>query len=327
MHVAPETIRITGPCHGLRELPGERLILHAGRSLVAVAWSDLRRAPEGSVVEPGSPGYGRVIATNVAVDNAWSIQPGSGRVLVARQGQFQSIDGLGSGAEQLIRIPGLPTGTFAAEFDPSGRYALLTIMRPLGPDFAEYGVALADLTAGQLTTESGIGSTAELELLCLGGPPNPTWVVGDTSNGALWRWDGHDAATPFQGPIADVINSVTFEQEGSRVIATALIMPNRGAVAIQSGRMETNEMKWSAPVPLPGRPVTLARRHPLRPEWACLAGYRAEQEIQIRSARELIVAASPSSITPIEHLRWSAFSPDRLWAWGHRSVSRIALEP
>lgn len=326
MQIAAETICVKCPLHGLREMPdGEHVVLHLGRSLVAVAWSNLLHTPAGSVAELPAPGFGRVIAKDVAVDNAWAIHPKSGRVFVARGGHFQSIDALGPDDDQEVTVSGLAVGTFAAAFDPSGRYILLTIVRPLNPDFAEYGVAVADLSNGGLTVETSIGSTAELELLCLGGWPRPAWAIGDTANGTLWRWDASQPAARFNGPPAPNISGVTFERGESGVIATTIITQRDGTHAMIWKRVDRDSADWPPPTPLNGPPVTLVRLHPSRRQWACLAGFFPRQEIQLRTSEGLLASGPLRSATPVERVCWSSGSPDRIWAWGYRSLSRIAL--
>src|ERR1700733_638344 len=101
--------------HGALELANaDNLIVHSEQSLVAVPWTALQHTPDGVAVAFGPKGVGKVVAANVAVDNAAIVEPQSQRVLVARQGEFQLVDPAGKVEEQRVKMAGLPRGVFAA---------------------------------------------------------------------------------------------------------------------------------------------------------------------------------------------------------------------
>gem|GEM_PF-6357156 len=154
-------------------------------------------------------------------------------------------------------------------------------MRIVNPDVANYAVAMVDLTDGRLVREGTIGSGADLELLWDG--RLGTWVVGDTSKGAMWRWDGTRPAVRLAGPTAGPVHAATFAASKEGVIVSALFT-QAGATGLVTGLAERDRVNWTPPVMLPGLPVLLARRHPLEARWACLAQEGAGQQVQIRDA-------------------------------------------
>jgi hypothetical protein len=321
MRIDAKTIRFQGALHGLCELPdGDRLIIHSEQSLVAVSWPALRQTPDTVTVVLGPPGQGKALATNVAVDNAWVVEPKARRVLMAREGEFYSVDPSGQLEDQRIKVAGLPRGTFAAALDSDGQRVLLVVMRVLNPDFAEYGVGMADLANGRLVAEATIGVNADLDLLW--DAPLRTWVIGDTSRGALWRWDGARPAVKLAGPPAGPVHAATFAETGEGVIVSALFTQTTGATGLITGRAEWDRVVWAAPVTLPGSPVLLARRHPARALWACLAQEGAVQQIQIRDAAgELLAEAGVRPAAQLNTLHWSKSLPNHVWGVGIRALA------
>jgi hypothetical protein len=325
MRIDVKTIRLQRALHGLRELPdADHLVVHSEQSLVAIAWPALRQIPDSMTVVLGPPGQGKALATNVAVDNAWAVEPKAQRVLLAREGEFYSVDPSGQLDDQRIKVAGLPRGTFAAALDSDGQRVLLVVMRVINIDFADYGVAMADLTNGRLVAEATIGSGADLELLWDG--RLRTWVIGDTSRGALWRWDGDRPAVKLAGPPAGPVHAATFAESGEGVIVSALFTQTTGATGLITGRAEWDRVVWTAPVTLPGSTVLVARRHPELALWACLAQEGAVQQIQIRDAAGKVLAEA--GVRPAEHLNnllWSKSSPKRIWGFGVRALAAATL--
>ena len=324
MMINLKVVRLRDALHGLCELSdANHLIVHSGQSLVAVAWPDLRNASDGVTFSLGPSGYGKVVATNLAVDNAWIVEPKTQRVLVARQGEIDSIDPSGRLAAQRVTVTGLPGGAFAAAVDPEGRHVLLTVLRIVNPDFANYAVAMVDLTNGRLVREQAIGSGADLELLWDG--RLGTWVVGDTSRGAMWRWDGAGRAVRLTGPTDGPIHAATFEATNEGVIVSALFTKS-GTTGLVSGLAEQDRVNWTPAVMLPGLPVLMARRDPSAVRWACLAQAGAGQQVQIRDATGKVLAqAGMRPAAHIEKLQWSVSAPDRLWGFGIHAIAAITL--
>jgi hypothetical protein len=325
MQIDLKTISFDGALRGLCELGDERLVVHVEQSLVVVSGQDLTRGqlPDRSLVLLGPSGKGMVVATKVAVDNAWTVDRSSQRVLLARAGEISLIDPTGKVDEQTIKVSNLPPGTFGVALDGDGQRALLVIVRDVNMDFAEYAVGIANLASGHLVLEAKIGSTNELEVLW--DDKLRTWVIGNTNTGLLWRWDGEKPAVKLEGPGAGPVQSATFAASGERVVISALVAQDGGASLIE-GRVERDRVVWSEPIALPGGPVLLARRHTERPLWACLAEESAGQQIQIRDATGAILAAAGVRPAALLHdLLWSLSSPDRLWGIGVRALAAATV--
>ncbi|MGC0772188.1 MAG: hypothetical protein WB543_04585, partial [Candidatus Acidiferrum sp.] len=165
MKIDVKTILLDGALHRLRELSdANHLIVQSEESLVAVSWPALRQTRDGMTVVLGPRGLGKVLATKVAVDNAWIVEPKSQRVLLTREGEVEFVDPSGRDKVRRVTVAGLPSGAFAAALDSAGQHLLLVVMRVVNLDFAEYGVAAVDLVNGRLASESTIRSNADLEL-------------------------------------------------------------------------------------------------------------------------------------------------------------------
>jgi hypothetical protein len=335
MKLDVKAIHLQGALHGLRELAdADHLIVHSEQSLIAVAWPDLRNIPDGLRVVLGPPGQGKVLATDVAVDDAWIVEPKAHRVLLAREGEFSSIDTAGKTEVHHIPVHGLPVGTFAAALDSAGQRVLLVVLRVVNIDFANYAVAVADLANGWLVTEGTIGSGSDLELLW--DATLSVWVIGDTNRGALWRWDGASPAVKLAGPTGGPIHAATFAETAAGVIVSALSTLTTGALttgaqatgatALVTGHAQRDRVVWAAPVALPGSAVLMARRHPARTLWACLAQEGTAQRIQIRDETGKISAQA--DLRPgvyLNDLLWSASSPDRFWGVGIRGLASATI--
>jgi hypothetical protein len=327
MRIDLKAVRFQGALHGLRESRDvDHLIVHSEQSLFAIVWTGIENTPEGAAVALGPRGPGKVVATDVAVDDAWVVEPKGQRILLAREGAFDSIDPWGGLEPQKVKVAGLPLGTFAAAIDPDGTHVLLVIVRVVNFDEANYAVALADLTNGRLVHETTIGSSADLELLW--DARLRDWVIGDTKKGGLWRWDGARPAVKLAGPTSPgPVHAATFAAGNEGVIVSALFT-HTGADGLITGHAELDRVVWTPPVVLPGTPVLVARRHPAQALWACLAQAGAAQHIQIRDAAGKVLAEAP--VRPTTHLNnlvWSMASPNRVWGIGVRALAAATLSP
>ena len=324
MKIEVRAIRFRGAIHGLAELPGgDRLVVHSDRSLFALSWLPLQHTPGGVTVAPGPQNQAQLLATNVAVDNAWVVQPKAQHVLLAREGALDSIDLSGKQAGQRIPVTGLPKGAFAAALAPDEQHVLLAVLRLVNPDFANYGVVMVDVTNGRLIRERTIGAGNDLELLW--DAKLRTWVIGDTTKGDLWRWDGSSPAVKLAAPPAVRVHAATFTAAAEGVVVSAVFEAG-GVTGLISGPAERDKVAWTTPVKLPGTPVLQARCHPEKPLWVCLAQEGAAQQIQIRDAAGKIQAEA--AVQPAAHLdrfTWSPSNPDRLWAHGARAIAAAQL--
>lgn len=311
--------------HGLREFEGaDHLIVHSAQSLVAVDWPILQHAPDSLTLELGPPGLGKVLATNVTLDSAWVVEPKSKRILLAREGEFDSIDPGGRVANQKIKVTGLPRGAFASSVNPDGVHVLLVVTRVINPDFANFAVVMADLTTGQLIREATIGAGVDLELLW--DAPFRTWVIGDTSRGGLWRWDGQKPALRLAAPQGTPVHAATFASSPEGVMVSALFTEKTGATGLVTGRAELDRVIWTPPVVLPGLPVLVARRHPTLARWACLAQEGTRQQVQVRDTAGKVLAET--DVRPgvyLDNLLWSTFSSNLLWCSGIRALATATL--
>ena len=317
-------VRLEGALHELGELrdPGH-LILHVDQSLVAVAWTDLRKSFTKAPVPVGPPGKGRVLATRIAVDDAWTIVPTSQEILLARLGTISFLDSTHGRAVRTIKPNGLRNGTFGAALDGDALRALFIVSRDVSMDFAEYTVAAVDLTAGTLVPQTRIHGNADFELLW--DEPSRSWVIGSTHTGSLWRWDGVGEAVKFDGP-AGTLQGATFVADGEGVVISALTEDSPRGSHLITGRLGPDRVTWAEPVTLPGTSVILARRHPKRPLWACLAFDGAAQQIRICDAAgkvQAVAAVRPPGL--LKNLRWSTSSPDRIWGLGVRTLAAATL--
>jgi len=320
MKIDVKIVRLAGALHGLRELPAGHLILHSDQSLVAVD----QPLHGGGVLAFGPHGPGKVIATDVAVDNAWTLLPGSGRVLLAQEGRFQSIDASGGGRDEQVKVTGLPAGTFGAAPDAEGRHVLVVVVHAVNPDFAAYGVAMADLANDRLTAEATIRSNADLELAW--DRHDRSWLIGDTDNGVVWRWDGAGPAAKLAAPAVASVHGTSFAASENGVFVTTLFTRATGETALVTGHADRDQVAWTAPVVLPGVPVLVVRRHPTRALWACLTQERAGQRIQLRDATGKTLAEAP--VHPPANLTdflWSTATPDQVWAFGTRTLAAVTL--
>jgi hypothetical protein len=318
-----KAVRLRGALHALREFQdADHLVVHIEQSLVALAWPALEHIPGGVTIALGEHGEGKVLATDVAVDDAWVAAAKAQRVLLAREGEISSIDPSGKDDVHHLKVPGLPLGTFAAALDADEQHILMVVVRVLNFDFEEYGVAAADLTNGRWVREAKIGTDADLELLWdarLG-----AWVIGDTSRGSLWLWDGGGPAVKLAGPAAAGIHGATFTGGDDGVIASVLITQTTGETALITGHAERDRMIWTPAVTLSGSHVLMARRHPARALWACLAQAAAGQQIQIRDvAGKVLAEADLHPPAHLNNLLWSVSSPDRR-VWGHGLHTLVA---
>lgn len=327
MNIEIKSIRLERALHGLQELQdADHLIVHSEQSLVAVGWKELQYTQETVTVTLGPKGQGTVLADNVAVDNAWILQPKTQRLLLAREGGFDSLDPTGHAAREQLKIAGLANGTFASAVDPDGRRVLLAVLRVINPDSAVYGIAVAELATGRLIRETTFGSTADLELLW--DAQFHSWVVGETSSGRMWRWDeAKPAASKLAGTVAGLVHAATFVAGENGVIASALVTEKTGARALVIGVAGSEQVAWGAPVALPGPGALLARRHPAKAVWAYLAHEGRGQRVQVRDASGKVLAEAP--LRPEAHLSnliWSPSSPKRIWGIGIHSLAAITLQ-
>jgi hypothetical protein len=324
MKINVDAVYLEGALHGLNELSAEHLIVHSEQTLVAVRWPELRQIRDAGRVVLGPQAHGNIIATGVCVDDAWIVDRKSYRVLIAKESAIESIDPAGLESVRHIPIPGLVEGTFAASLDSEGRNLLLVLMRVVNMDFAEYGVAVADLANNRLLNESTIRSNHELEVLwdrILG-----TWVIGNTVSATVWRWQADGVAVKLAGTVAVPVHFASFVETNQGVIVNALATQN-GTSVVVTGRAERDRIVWAEPVPLVGSTVLVARRHPTQPFWACLAQQETEQYIQVRSAEGKILAeASVRTGAHLSDVIWSASSPHRIWGFGTRSLAAATVQ-
>jgi hypothetical protein len=325
MTIEVKTVRFEGALRGLRELPdADQLIVHIDQTLVVVPWPALRSIPDHMIASAGSQGLGKVLATEVRVDNAWTVHPETNRILLARQGELEVIDPSGRSEVRRIAVTGMPRGTFAAGIDSAGQNVLLAVMRAVNPDFAEYGVAMANLTHGQLIAESTIGSIADLELLWDNAFRG--WLIVDTGRGTLWHWDGMGPAVRMAGPDGGRVHAATITANGNGVFVSAVLAQPTGETDLITGRVDRDRVAWAAPVVLSGFPVLVARRHPTRSIWACLAQQGAMQQIRICDAAGKVLAeAGLGRAADVNHILWSTFSPKRVWGIGTRALTAATV--
>jgi len=325
MTIAVKTVRFEGALRGLRELPdADQLIVHIDQTLVVVPWAALRNVPDHMIASPGSQGLGKALATEVRVDNAWTVHPETNRVLLARQGELQLIDPSGQSEVRRIPVTGLPRGTFAAGIDSAGQNVLLAVMRAVNPDFAAYGVAMANLVHGQLIAESTIGSIADLELLW--DNEFRGWLIVDTGRGTLWHWDGIGSAVRLSGPDGGRVHATTIAANGNGVFVSAVLMQATGETDLITGRVDRDRVVWGAPKVLAGFPVLVARRHPTRSIWACLAQEGARQQIRICDAAGKVLAeAGMDPAADVNSILWSTSSPNRVWGIGTRALTAATV--
>jgi hypothetical protein len=316
-----DVVRLQGTLRRLAELrdPGA-LVVHVDQSLIAVNWTRLRTPDPRAAIVLGPPGTGSVLAAKLAVDDAWTIEPKSQRVLLARDGELSFIDPSHKLPARNLKPDELPPGTFGAVVDSEGKRALLIVVRDVNMDSSEYTVLQADLASGLLTPQPAIHGNAELELLWDG--VSRAWVIGDTHTGSLWLWDGQSPAVKFEGPPGDQVHSATFAAATDGVIVTALQEGNR----LLSGVLGADRVDWSPPVALSGTSALIARRHLTRPVWACLTYQGAAQQIQILDAAGKVQAAAPvRSPILLNNLQWSTASPNRVWGLGMRALAAATL--
>jgi hypothetical protein len=189
--IAVKTVRLQGALHGLAEL-AELLIVHVDDLLIAIPEKAVRQIPDGVMTAVGSGGFGSVVATQVAVDNAWTVLPESKQILLAREGRIELIDPQGLREMEQITVEGLPKGTFGACAEPAGRRVLLVVMREINGDFDEGAVAIADLARGRMVSEKTIRANDELQLLW--NAQFRAWSITDTGKNVVWWWDGETPA-------------------------------------------------------------------------------------------------------------------------------------
>jgi len=325
MQIDVKTILFEGALHRLRELSdANHLIVQNEQSLVAVAWPELQKTRDGLTVVLGPQGLGKVVATKVSVDNAWIVEPKSQRVLMAREGEIEFVDPSGRDKLQRVTVAGLPSGSFAAALDSAGQHLLLVVMRAVNMDFAEYGIVVITLSDGQLQRELTIRSNADLELHW--DETFRTWVICDTSNATVWRWDGAKLSTKLASALTDTVYSATLVVGDDGAIVTALVTQGAGATGLISGRAEQDRVDWRESVTLHGPSVLVTRRHPKLAVWACLAQEGKVQQIQIRDAAGKVLGEA--NIRPPAHvsdLLWSASTPERVWAFGVHSLAAATL--
>jgi hypothetical protein len=190
MKIETKTIRLNGALHGVGEA-GDQVILQIDDLLATIVHKALRQIPEGVLTTLGSAGIGRIVATKVAVDNAWTVDADSKRILLAREGHIERIDPLSQDPPEKIAVEGLPAGTFGASAEPGANRILYVVVRDISFDFSEYGVEIADLMLGRMVTEKSIRSNGDLKLSWDVG--SKSWTISDPDKGIFWRWDG---ATP-----------------------------------------------------------------------------------------------------------------------------------
>jgi hypothetical protein len=325
MKIDIKVIRLQGALHALRESGDpNHLIVHSDRSLFAIVWAAVQNTPAGVAVSLGPKGPGTLVATDVAVDNAWVIDPKSQRVLLAREGAFESIDPWGQLQVQTIKVPGLPAGTFASAVDSYGERVLVVVVREVNPDVSNYAIVLADLTNGRVIREGTIGTGSDLELLW--DSHFQTWIIGDTSNGALWLWDGMRSAVKLPGP-AGHVRSATFTATTEGVMVSAISAEASGDTVLVTGHVERDRIVWTGPVSLRGGiSVLTVWRHPARSVWACLAQAGTAQQVQLRNiSGKLLTEISVQAGVHLIGLQWSSLLADRLWGVGNRALVAVTI--
>lgn len=320
MKIDAKVVLLDGALHGLREWSdSNHLILHTDQSLVAVEWSALRETRERVAVVFGSHGLGRVIATKVTVDNAWTVDPTSRLLLLARDGKIEYFDPSSGDSVRTVALAGLPSGTFAAALDSASQRLLLVVMNVVNLDFAEYGVVAADLANGHLTREPGIRSKNDLELLWDG--RYRAWVICDTGTATLWRWDGQKPAIKLTGMVPNAIQHATIVDSDDGIIAGAIVSHSSAATALAWGHVDQDRVIWSSPVSLSGPAVLVAKKNFKDPLWACLAQQGWQQQIQIRDASAVVLDST--NLAPRAHLSdllWSRYGHGRFWGFGVHSL-------
>lgn len=320
-----KAVRLSGTVLKLGQLSQpDALVLQVGQSLASVSWKRLRTSFVRAPLVVGAPGDATVIAEDVAVDSAWTIDEKSQQVALARAGEILFIDPLARRVVRTAPVKGLRNGTFDMALDGDGKRALVVVVRDVALDFSEYAVVAVDLATGDLTPESSIHANADLELLW--DDMSRAWLIGDTHTGALWRWDGTKPATRFAGPADATIQAATLAATAEGAVATALLQTATGAGRLVAGRVGAAGVTWSQPLDLPGAAVLTARRHPTQALWACLAHDDAGQQIQVRGADGKVAAAAPL-LPPflMSKLFWSTAEPTRIWGVGMRALAAGTL--
>jgi hypothetical protein len=326
MKIGIKAIRLERALHAIREWQdAEHLVALSEQDLVAFAWKDVQHFSDKFTVTIGPKGVGTVLATDVAVDNTWLVEPKSQRILLAREGVFDVLDPAGKSSQGRINVAGLENGTFASALDSEGKRVLLVVLRVINPDSAEYGIAVADLVTGRLVRERRFGSTAELELLW--DAQQRTWLIGETSTATLWRWDETTPAVKLAGTLPGHVHAATFVAGQEGTIVTALIADTTGGTVLAVGRAEHDRISWGAPITLSGH-VLVAHKHPARPLWASVAQQGMHQQIQLLDASGKTLAEV--ALRPDAHLldlMWSPSSPTRLWGTGIHCLAAATIEP
>lgn len=324
MKLDVKTIRLQNALHAVREWQDpDHLVVRSEQSLILVNWLSFQHRPETEQVVLGPKGEGRLIANEVAIDNAFAIDSKSQHILLARQGEISVIDPANPAQVQKVNVTGLPRGTFGAALASDSQRILFATVHVVTPDFATYALALVDLTNGTLSIEKTISSTADLELLW--DNATNTWAIGDTGNGTLWRCDGSRPAVKLAGP-PEHADFATFTASGEGVIVSAVATKPTGETVLLTGRAEHERIEWTAPVVLPGSGVLMARRHSVEPFWACLTQQGSVQHIKIVGSEGQVLA--DEMVRPGSHLiglQWSAFSPARLWSVGIHTLMAVSL--
>jgi hypothetical protein len=194
--IEARTVRINGALHGIGEA-GDQVILQIDDLLVTITHKALQQIPEGVPTTLGSGSVGRTVATKVAVDNAWTVDADSKRILLPRMGQIERINPVSQDPPEKIEIEGLPGGTFGASAEPGANRILYGVVRNVSFDFSEYGVAIADLMLGRMVSENSIRSNSDLKFSWE--VVSKSWMIGDPDKGIFWRWDGENPPARAKG--------------------------------------------------------------------------------------------------------------------------------
>lgn len=325
MKIDAKVVLLDDALHGLREwFDSNHLILHTDQSLVAVEWPALRETRDGAAAVFGPRGLGRVVASRVTVDNAWTVDATSRLLLLARDGKIEYLDPLGVHPVRTLAVAGLQSGTFAAALDSASRRLLLVVMSAANLDFAAYGVVAADLGNAQLTYEPSIRCTNDLELLWDG--RSRAWLICDTGTATLWRWGGQKPAVKLTGMVPGAIHYAAMVDSDEGVIAGAVVSHGSATTALVSGHVDQNQVIWSPPIVLSGSPVLVAKRNSRQPLWACLAQQGWHQQIQIRDAAGVVLSATTlPQRAHLSDLLWSPSAPARFWGYGVHSLVAATL--